>query len=152
VLTLSVFSKGRAGRRGRFAAAGSLLAALSLSLVTAAPASAAERAVDVRYKSGEWEVIFEGTVEATGFTSYRFEGYLYAYCPPGRFPAPQIALGYGPEWDAWQYKTVSCARTTFVSGSGRRPSVDRVEFKVGANSGALGAWDYGPSKLYDIGS
>ncbi|WP_143659808.1 hypothetical protein [Streptomyces pharetrae] len=126
---------------------------MMLSFTSAAPVSAAEQKVRVGFYSGDWNLTFDGTVKPDGPTRYTYDGYLYADCPPGRFPAPRIALGHGAVSRGWQWEYDYCRTVqTHVWGEGERGAGDSVEFKVGANSGLAGVWQYGDSEAYDIGS
>ncbi|MER5295898.1 hypothetical protein ABT382_28080 [Streptomyces pharetrae] len=115
--------KRRAGGSRKLAAVGALLGAMMLSFTSATPVSAAEQKVRVGFYSGDWNLTFDGTVKPDGPTRYTYDGYLYADCPPGRFPAPRIALGHGAVSRGWQIAT---------AGSYRKPAGRALGLRIPA--------------------
>lgn len=145
-------------RTRRLTLVGVLFCTAALPMVAAAPATAVTREAHVTYVlndsfgNSKYDIVFFGTVRPNGPTGYVIDGDLNGYCSSGTLTGQSMTFGFGPSKQSWQWKSYWCTDEPHIHIEGTRAAGDTIDMQVGATSGILNTYNYGPKRTFDIGT
>ena len=89
-------------------------------------------------------------MSADGPDKYIIRGTFNARCAAGALTTQYVTFGYGADSESWHYKTYACDDESLpadITINRNRSAGDKVHLIVGATSGVLNIYGYGPTVI-----